>query len=212
MSRFITFEGTEGCGKSTQLSLLADHLRRQGLQVRITREPGGCPISDAIRQILLDPSSAGMDPQTELFLYAAARAQHMAEVILPALSRGEIVLCDRFTDATLAYQGYGRGLDLEAVRALNRDATGGREPDLTLLLDIPLETGLTRAITRNSDADMDEGRFEQEALSFHRRVREGYLALARSEQRFRVVPATGSIDEVAQRIRQTVDPWLGITP
>jgi len=210
MSRFITFEGTEGCGKSTQLRLLADHLRRQGLQVCVTREPGGCPISDAIRQILLDPSSAGMDPQTELFLYAAARAQHMAEVVRPALERGEIVLCDRFTDATLAYQGYGRGLDIEQISALNRDATGSREPDLTLLLDIPLETGLARAISRNSDAEVDEGRFEQEELSFHRRVRDGYLTLARNEQRFRVIPASGSIDEVAQQILQTVDPWLGI--
>ncbi|PLY11663.1 MAG: dTMP kinase [Desulfuromonas sp.] len=211
MSRFITFEGTEGCGKSTQLRLLADHLSRQGLQVCVTREPGGCPISDAIRQILLDPSSAGMDSKTELFLYAAARAQHLADVVRPALERGEVVLCDRFSDATVAYQGYGRGLDIEQIEHLNREATDGLVPDLTLLLDLPLETGLARAISRNSDSSEDEGRFEQEALAFHQRVRDGYLTLARSHDRFRVVPADGDIDEVATRIRHAVAPWLGVT-
>lgn len=208
MSRFITFEGTEGCGKSTQVHLLADHLRRQGLQVCTTREPGGCPISDAIRQILLDPASADMDSQTELLLYAAARAQHIADVIQPALDRGEIVLCDRFADATLAYQGYGRGLDIAAIRDLNQRATAGLEPGLTLLLDIPLETGLARAISRNDEDDINEGRFEQEALAFHQRVYDGYHQLAKGAERFRVVAATGTIDEVAARIRQAVEPWL----
>lgn len=204
MTRFITFEGTEGCGKSTQIRLLADHLSQRGHQVCTTREPGGCRISDEIRRILLDPASEGMDPVTELMLYAAARAQHVAEVIRPALKRGEIVLCDRFADATLAYQGYGRKLDIELTQSLNRIATDGLTPDLTILLDIPLETGLERAVSRNSLDDNSEGRFEQEALAFHQRVRDGYLTLASQEERFRVVTAEGSIDDVAERIRHAV--------
>jgi len=209
MSRFITFEGTEGCGKSTQLLRLADHLRTRGYSVCTTREPGGCPISDAIRGILLTPESRDMAPLTELYLYAAARAQHVTEVIRPALARGEIVLCDRFSDATLAYQGYGRGLDLEQIRAMNHEASSGLEPDLTVLLDIPLETGLSRALTRNHAGGDAEGRFEQEALDFHQRVRNGYLELARQHQRVRVISARGGIDEVAGRIRQVIEPWLG---
>ncbi len=211
MSRFITFEGTEGCGKSTQVRLLADRLRQLGYQVRTTREPGGCALADAIRRILLDPGSSDMDALTELFLYAAARAQHVAEVIRPALARGEIVLCDRFADATLAYQGYGRGLDIETIRHLNELATGGLQPDLTLLLELPLATGLERAISRNSGAEQDEGRFEQEALAFHERVRDGYLDLARNEERFRVVSASGTIEEVAERIRRIVVSGPGST-
>jgi len=208
MSRFITFEGTEGCGKSTQVHLLAEKMRQFGYQVCTTREPGGCSIADAIRQILLDPASSGMDSLSELFLYAAARAQHMVEVIRPALARGEIVLCDRFTDATLAYQGYGRGLNIETIRNLNHIATDGLQPDLTLLLDIPLSTGLDRAIHRNAGENSAEGRFEQEELAFHERVRNGYQQLAREEERFRMVSAEGTIEEVAQRILKVVEPWL----
>lgn len=208
MSRLITFEGTEGCGKSTQMRLLADALQQRGYRVCSTREPGGCPISNAIRRILLDPASTSMDPLTELFLYAAARAQHMAEIILPALGRGEVVLCDRFIDATVAYQGYGRGLDLARIHQLNQQATGGRKPDLTVLLDIPLEEGLRRAIARNGSQQEDEGRFEQENLDFHRRVRDGYHTLAANDARFRVVDAAGSVESVAERIEKTVVPWL----
>lgn len=206
MTRFITFEGTEGCGKSTQIRLLADHLSQQGHHVCTTREPGGCPISDEIRRILLDPASEGMDPVTELMLYAAARAQHVAEVIRPALQRGEIVLCDRFSDATLTYQGYGRGLNIEQIQSLNRMATDSLTPDLTLLLDITLETGLERAVSRNSLDNNSEGRFELEELAFHQRVRDGYLTLASQEERFRVISAEGSIDDVAERIRHAVTP------
>jgi len=208
MSRLITFEGTEGCGKSTQLRLLAEALRQKGYGVCTTREPGGCPISDAIRRILLDPSSTSMDPLTELFLYASARAQHMAEVIRPALERGEVVLCDRFTDATVAYQGFGRGLDLAQIHQLNRQATGELRPGLTILLDIPLEEGLRRAIERNGSQAQDEGRFEQETLDFHRRVRDGYRRLAADEERFRVIDASGSVELVAERILKAVIPWL----
>ena len=208
MPLFINFEGTEGCGKSRQIGFLADQLRQLGYLVCTTREPGGCAIADAIRQILLDPRSAGMVATTELLLYAAARAQHVADVIRPALARDEIVLCDRFADATLAYQGYGRGLDQATIRHLSELATDGLQPDLTLLLELPLETGLERAICRNSGAARDEGRFEQEALAFHERVCDGYHELARGEERFRVISATGSIGDVAARIRRTVEPWL----
>jgi dTMP kinase len=183
MSLFITFEGIEGCGKTTQLALLAETLRLQGHEVLTTREPGGCPIADAVRQILLDPANQAMVPRAELLLYAAARAQHVAQVIRPALAEGHIVLCDRFTDATLAYQGYGRGLDLAMIEHLNDLAGAGCRPDLTLLLDMPAAVGLERAILRNSHGNLAaEGRFELEAEVFHDKVRRGYLQLAEKDR------------------------------
>ena len=212
MSRFITFEGTEGCGKTTQITLLAQRLEQSGYRVRVTREPGGCPISNEIRRILLEPSSAGMDPRTELLLYAAARAQHVAEVIRPALQQGEVVLCDRFSDATFAYQGFGRNLDQEMIVDLDRLATGGLTPDLTLLLDIPLLEGLERAQARNAGNHDVEGRFEQEDIEFHQRVHRGYQHLAKQEERFRVIPASGSVEQVFQRILGVVEPWMKGTP
>ncbi|MEZ4599460.1 MAG: dTMP kinase [Syntrophotaleaceae bacterium] len=210
MSLFITFEGIEGCGKTTQISLLCESLRLQGHQVVVTREPGGCAIADAIRQILLDPVHQAMTPKTELLLYAAARAQHVAEVIQPALAQGRIVLCDRYIDATLAYQGYGRGLDRALVEDLNQLATSGCRPDLTLLLDMPAADGLERAIQRNSLQNLaTEGRFELEAVAFHDRVRRGYLDLAEKEaQRFRVIEARGSVAEVAERILAVVKTFF----
>jgi dTMP kinase len=210
MSLFITFEGIEGCGKTTQLTLLCEILQNQGHELLATREPGGCGIADAIRRILLDPVHQAMTPKAELLLYAAARAQHVAEVIKPALAEGRIVLCDRYTDATLAYQGYGRGLDRAMIENLNELATSGCRPDLTLLLDMPAATGLERAIKRNSHQDLAaEGRFELEAEAFHDRVRRGYLELAQNEaQRFRVVDARGSVAEVAERIRTTVETFF----
>lgn len=213
MGFFITFEGIEGCGKSTQLARLAELLQGSGHRVRTTREPGGCPIADAVRRILLDSANHAMDCRSELLLYAAARAQHVAEVIRPALAAGEIVLCDRFSDATLAYQGYGRGLALALIEDLNRIATDGLVPDLTLLLDFPVETGLARARSRNSDrSGPDEGRFEEESLAFHDRVRAGYLTLARNQDRFRVIDATGSMGEVAGRIAAAALPCLQLAP
>ena len=196
---FITFEGIEGSGKTTQLRRLAERL---GGGTVATKEPGGTPISDRVRAILLDPQSAGMDAMTELLLYAASRRQHTVEVIRPALAAGRVVLCDRYTDSTLAYQGFGRLLDLDQLRTLNGWATGGLVPDLTLLFDLHEEAGLTRARSRN-DSDQalqSEARFEAEDLRFHRRVREGYLTLALAEpQRYVTVDASGSADEVFAR-------------
>jgi dTMP kinase len=202
MAPFITFEGIEGSGKTTQIARAAEFLRHQGYQVVTTREPGGCPIADAIREILLHPANDALVDRAELLLYAAARAQHVAEVIQPALQQGHIVLCDRYTDATLAYQGYGRGLDLALIEELNKLACAGCRPHLTLVLDMPHEVGLQRALQRNTDENLvDEGRFEQESLAFHQRVRNGYLTLAQNDpQRMRVVDATGSPDQVGVRL------------
>ncbi|MEK6697615.1 MAG: dTMP kinase [Nitrospirota bacterium] len=207
---FVTFEGIEGSGKSTQIGLLADYLTASGRPVTLTREPGGTPIGDQVRKILLDPASKGLDPVAELLLYAASRAQHLREVILPALEKGRVVLCDRFSDATLAYQGHGRGLDIDMIRALDRIVTGGRRPDLTILLDIGAAAGLARARGRNSSRELEhEGRFENEETAFHHRVREGYLALAKEQpERFRVVDASRSPDEVGREIREIVDDML----
>ena len=202
---FITFEGPEGSGKSTQILRVAAWFREQGRSCVITKEPGGTPISDRIRAILLDSAATGMDAMTELLLYAASRRQHVMEVIQPALQRGEVVFCDRYTDATLAYQGYGRLLDLEKLQTLNQWATGGVKPGLTLLFDLDEATGLARAHARNAGMDVDEGRFELEDLRFHRRVREGYLALLAAEPgRFAKIDAAGSIEEVFTRTVETL--------
>jgi dTMP kinase len=207
MSLFITFEGIEGCGKTTQIRLLAERLRQNGLELLVTREPGGCPIADAIRSILLHPDSRALVPRAELLLYAAARAQHVDEVIRPALTRGTLVLCDRFIDATVAYQGGGRGLDPSLIASLNTLATDGLLPNLTLLLDMPAEEGLQRARRRNT-ATPEEDRFEQEDLAFHCRVRDEYLHLARQHSRFMVIDAVGAVEVVAARIATAVDAVL----
>lgn len=209
MAKLITCEGIEGSGKSTQILRLASHLRHQGREVIVTREPGGCPIADAIRRILLDPSNAQLSPSSELLLYAAARAQHVDEVMRPALAKGIIVLCDRYLDATIAYQGFGRGLDLDLIEKLNQVASGGLSPDLTLLFDLPVETGLDRARARNAVAIADEGRFEAESLAFHERVRVGYLHCSRQQSRFSLIDATGSVEQVSERVTRVVDAFLG---
>jgi dTMP kinase len=203
---FITFEGIEGSGKTTQISRLTDWLNKQfELTPVVTREPGGCEISDKIRSILLDVANSEMNEQAELLLYAAARAQHVAQIIRPALDDGKIVLCDRFSDATLAYQGFGRGLDLCLIKEINQLATLGIKPDLTLLLDFDPEVGLDRARARNAvSTGPDENRFEQENLDFHRRIRAGYLSLAAGEDRFCIVDATGDADSVETRIQSIV--------
>jgi dTMP kinase len=201
---FVTFEGIEGSGKTTQLMRVAERLRAQGKTVVVTKEPGGTPIADRIRAILLDSASV-LDPIAEVFLFAASRRQNTMTVIKPALARGEIVLCDRYTDATLAYQGFGRRIELDRLRRLNEWATAGLVPDLTLVYDLPEEVGLTRARSRNAGAAEDEGRFEAEDIRFHRRVREGYLALAIEEpRRFRVIDANGTPDEVFARTLEVI--------
>ena len=195
---FVTFEGVEGSGKSTHVRHLARALRATGYEVVETREPGGTPLGQALRDLLLAPTSTPPEPLTELLLYCADRAQHAAEVIRPALAAGRIVLCDRFADSTIAYQGYGRGLDLDTVRALDARARGGLEPNLTFLLDCPPAAGLARAQARSGAAD----RFEQEALDFHEAVRRGFHALAASAPaRYRIVDTTPPAAEVGERVR-----------
>lgn len=209
MPFFISFEGIEGSGKTTQLLRLLAHVQALGHQAVATREPGGCPIADAIRALLLNPDNDKMATQTELLLYSAARAQHVAEVIRPALAAGKVVLCDRFADATTVYQGVGRGLDREQLEAINRFASGGLTPDLTLLLDFPVSAGLQRARERNLSDNLEtEGRFELEALTFHRRIRQGYLDLAADNERFCIIDARGDQNLVARRIATVVDAFL----
>jgi dTMP kinase len=207
---FITFEGIEGSGKSTQIALLADYLVSQGTQTALTREPGGTPIGNQVRKILLDPENGMLDPAAELLLYSASRAQHLHELILPRLAEGTTVLCDRFSDATLAYQGYGRGLDCGMIRSLDLIVTAGMRPDLTLLFDIDPVVGVARARGRNDSHGLAaEARFENEELAFHDRVRQGYLVLAAQEPgRIRIVDATGTPEAVQQRVRKIADELL----
>ncbi len=198
-SLFVTFEGPEGGGKSTQIRLLADWLRAAGRMVMTTREPGGTRIGDAIRGVLLDPGHVEMRPEAEILLFSAARAQLVGEVIRPHLARGGVVLCDRFADSTLAYQGYGRELDLDALRQITGFATGWLTPDLTFCLDLPVVDGLRR----KQGGDLAEwNRMEREELAFHERVRAGYLALAAAEpERWCVVDARQGVEAVQAAIR-----------
>jgi dTMP kinase len=200
---FLAFEGPEGAGKSTQVARLGDRLRRDGFDPVVTREPGGSPAGDRIRAVLLDPDLQ-LEPLSELLLYAAGRAQHVAERIAPALATGRLVLTDRFSGATVAYQGHGRELDLAFVAALNERVTRGLRPDLTVLLDIDPELGLGRVAERGvSD------RLERADLAFHRRVRQGFLAQAEADPtRWRVVPAAGEAACVAARIWAAVSPLV----
>ncbi len=200
---FITFEGIEGCGKTTQVKRAAQYLQDSGRICVVTREPGGTKIGRKIRGILLDPENLMLDPVAELMLYTADRAQHVKEVIAPALAEGKTVLCDRFFDATVAYQGHGRGLDISLIRTLHKIANGGITPDLTLLLDLSPHTGLDRAWQRiGRDAGVGgESRFEEETLGFHERVRHGYLALAKGDPgRIRIVDAALSEERVFREI------------
>ena len=198
---FITFEGVEGAGKSSQIRRLAANLEKEGVPVLVTREPGGTPISERIRELLLERRHHKMVSTTELLLYAAARSQHVAECIAPALADGQVVISDRFGDATTAYQGHGRGLDLELIHRLNRVATGGLVPDLTIVLDVPVKVGLGRARRRRRSMD----RLEIENLEFHQRVREGYLAIAKEEpHRVVVINSLRNPKRVHNEIRKLV--------
>jgi len=208
---FITFEGIEGTGKSTQIALLKARLETLGRRVHLTCEPGGSRIGAELRRVLLSLENRDLCPRAELFLYLADRAQHVAQVIRPALANGEIVLCDRFADSTVAYQAYGRGLDAELLHGLNTLAVDGLWPDLTILLDIDPAVGLTRAVSRNKaeGKTVAEGRFEAESLAFHTSVREGYKALARRfPERIKLVDASGGVDAIAAAVRTLVESRL----
>ncbi len=210
MGLFITFEGIEGCGKSTQIELLEAYLAEQGRSVLLVREPGSTPLGESIRELLLTGKGDGMDPWTELFLYEACRAELVSEVIAPALKGDGVIICDRFTDSTIAYQGYGRGLDIETLKGLNRTASFDITPGLTVLLDCPVEVGLKRANKRREgDSSAREDRFEREEKEFHERVRNGFLELAGLEpKRIKVVDSSEAIDKVELEIRSFVDELL----
>lgn len=195
---FITFEGGEGSGKSTQIGLLAKTLAAAGLETIELREPGGTRLGEAVRELLLDPATGEVDPRAELLLYEASRAQLTRERIMPALATGSVVLCDRYYDSSTAYQGYGRGLPLAEVHALNVAATGGLTPDLTVLLDCDHLHGMHRATTQGTD------RLEAAGDEFHERVRDGFLAIAHAEpERVRIIDATGTPEQVAARVLES---------
>ncbi len=210
LGALITFEGLDGCGKTTQLELEAERLSRQGRSVTATKEPGGTTVGRQIREIVLNAAGGPLSASTELTLMFAARSQHIEEVILPALKSGNVVLCDRFTDSTIAYQGYGRGIPLDAIRTLEDLLCHGVRPDLTLLLDIDPETAAQRTGSRNRAALQKGARFEEEGLEFFRRVRRGYREIARREpERVRMLDARAGIAEVHEQVRRSVDAFLG---
>ncbi len=212
MTAFITFEGIEGCGKTTQIRLAGEYLDNRQIPHTLTEEPGGSPLGRRIREILLNTEPYPIGARAELLLFAAARAQHVEEVILPALKAGKPVLCDRFTDASLAYQGFGRMLDTDFIGELNDFACLSLKPGLTLLFDLPVDAGLTRARDRiaRMRGSRREDRFENEQAEFHQRIRAGYLSLARQEpERFRVIDASRDIATVHQEVRGHLTSFLG---
>ena len=197
----VTLEGIEGSGKSTQIELTRAYVEEQGYTCLVTKEPGGSPLGEEIRGFLLDRGDLRIDPLTELFLIEADRAEHVAEVIRPALDEGRIILCDRYTDATIAYQGYARGLDITIIHQMNHWATGGLTPQCTIVLDCVIEVGMARA--------KGEDRFEREGKRFHEQVREGYLRIARQEpQRVKVVSGEGEQTAIQEEIRRIIRPLL----
>ena len=201
MGILVTFEGIEGSGKSTQIALAARHLEERGCFYLVTREPGGTPLGEEVRRFLLDKDDLRIDPLAELLLIEADRAQHVTEVIRPALEEGRIILCDRFTDATMAYQGYGRGMDLSFIEEMNQRATGDLIPQCTIVLDCSVEAGMARAGGKD--------RFERENHLFHQRVREGYLRIAQQEpQRVKVVSGEGEQEAIHEEIRSILLPLV----
>jgi len=205
---FITFEGIEGTGKTTQIQKVKKYFESRGKKVFLTLEPGGSRVGQELRKMLLHVDNKDITPITELFLYLADRAQHIAQVIRPELEAGRVVLCDRFADSTIVYQGYGRGLDTKILQQLNEVAVDGLWPDLTVVLDIDPEMGLKRATLRNKEDGKakKEGRFEAEHISFHKRIREGYLTWAAvNRDRIKVADASSTPDEVFERIKAIID-------
>jgi dTMP kinase len=204
---FITLEGMDGCGKSTQLEMLALALEARGLDIVVTREPGGTPLGEGVRELLVSDESVGISAATELFLIVGARAQHVTELIKPGLAAGRIIISDRYTDSTVAFQGYGRGIDLSIIDRMNRFATDGVMPDLTIIFD--LEPDLARMRLRARPVGGLLGAFDEEALEFHARVRAGYLSLAASEpSRVRVVDSSGTPEETHARVMSLVMPII----
>lgn len=198
---FITFEGADGCGKTTQLNLLKDYLTAKGYAVILTREPGGKGLGEKIREILLNYDGKVAD-RCESFLFLADRAQNIETIVKPAIESGKIVLCDRHTDSSVAYQGYGRGLDIEQIKMLNNLATGGKQPDLTLVFDVDIETSMQRV-------GNEKDRMESSGKEFFNRVRNGYLEMAKQEpERLKIVDSTKSIDEVHKRVIEIILPYL----
>jgi len=195
---FVVLEGVEGSGKSTQVGLLSGWLEGRGIAHTATREPGGTPLGEAVRALVLERTEVGLPAEAELLLVTAARAAFVREVVLPALERGQVVVSDRYDLSTFAYQGWGRGLDLEAVERINAFATGGLRADLYLVLDVPVDQGIERQRSQGKGGD----RFEREGAAFLTRVREGYLALAERDERVRLVDATGTADAVHERVTE----------
>jgi dTMP kinase len=207
IGHFITFEGIDGCGKSTQVSCAVEYLRSQNWEVVATREPGGTPIGEHIRQLLLSPQNSEMVSGCEVLLYFAARSQHVREKIAPALQRGSVVLCDRFSEATFAYQGFGRGFPLTILNAINAFAADNLEPDLTFVFDISVECAHARLKKTGKEPD----RLEANAVEFHQRVREGYLALAAAHpRRIVLIPGDRSIEETGAAVRAGIDALLKV--
>jgi dTMP kinase len=195
--RFLSFEGIEGCGKTTQIAILSDYLTKRSIPYTVTREPGGTAVGEGIRKILLNSETIHLTAASELLLFYASRSQNIAEKILPSLERGEVVICDRFYHASMAYQGYGRGIPLEFIDKLTDLVCGEHRPEVTLLLDIEPEIGLLRARARNEQKANNEGRFEMEDVAFYTKIRKGYLELAKHDpDRVKVITADRKIDEI----------------
>ena len=209
MLRFVTIEGGDGSGKSRQVGLLDEYLEARGVSRLLTREPGDTPLGKQLRKLLLEGRPESLSDETELFLILADRAQHVREVVRPALEQGKLVVSDRYADSTLAYQGYGRGMDLEMLRRLNLVATGGTMPELTIVLDCPVEVALARAAERQDGQGARENRFEAEGIAFQRRVREGFLELAEAEPSRCVVVSTACpVMETQEEMRRIIDERL----
>ncbi|MFA5321290.1 MAG: dTMP kinase [Smithella sp.] len=208
MKKLITFEGIEGSGKSTQIKLVAEYLNKENVPLIVTQEPSGTDIGRKIGDILFNREHEHICAETEMFLFCAARAQHVRQVIMPALEQNKVVLCDRFSDATYAYQGFGRGLNQEFIRLVNDYSAMLLKPDMTLLFDLPVEEGLKRATARNNQLKEPAAtdRFEREKVDFHRRIREGYLDILKKEpQRFRLIDASRDVEAIQKDVRR----WIG---
>jgi dTMP kinase len=195
--RFLSFEGIEGCGKTTQIAILSEYLTKRSIPFTVTREPGGTAVGEAIRKILLNSETIHLTAASELLLFYASRSQNIAEKIIPALDRGEVVICDRFYHASMAYQGFGRGIPMDFINKLTDLVCGDYRPEITLLLDIAPEIGLSRARARNEQKASNEGRFEEEDVAFYTKIRQGYLELAKHDpKRMKVIPADRGIEEI----------------